>query len=709
MKKRLIILAAAMILTACNGTAATSSLSEASSVSVASAESSINMASASTGSSSVSAVSLPAKTPKEETPSKMVKYGKFISYRGLLYFTNNNDNKLYTAKPDLSDKKVLIDPFGMIVDISGDYIYYYVSNTLCRAALNGSGKTVLTNDFYGSIQYTDQWIYYNNYNEDLLRLSKINGKIETLGSKKIFVYANDNNSVFIMNYDEKKLYSLPDSKSSLSLVYSGDFNFMNWNNDIVYIGTKTGLYTVDLKTHAQQKLNDLYIINLSVNENGIFFLNDKLILCKMEFDKTDVTYLSKGSVEQQRYFSNKTKYYYIKDGWLYYLTGDDNFMLYRVSLDGKTTQQLTDKTVGAVNFFGNTIYYTHMEYNRNLDIITMRYEKSVQSMKPDGSDKKLFYDFSGIKNVNPGFTFTDQYIIYSTTVTTPQKQMKCDLNGKSITQVAEPEIPVYSVYIPELITPDFRFYAKGNCIYCSNPDGSDETQISTVWGDYFKFHNGWLYFMKDFGLFRTRKGQMEEQLTTGLSFSKYTISSEKLIFIVNDAGHTIYTMNLDGTDLKSLVSEKNMYMIGVENGWVYYVIHDYTSNLHTINKIKVDGTGITTLVKTDNDNIIMTYPILVDGWLYGSNGQNPGRFSRVNCTTGEIQLLQKSVANDFISNGDYIYYTNNDRHIYRISKKDLSVKCMLPQPVNSFTIVNNQIYFVTPDIRNTTYHSYKIS
>ena len=193
-------------------------------------------------------------------------------------------------------------------------------------------------------------------------------------------------------------------------------------------------------------------------------------------------------------------------------------------------------------------------------------------------------------------------------------------------------------------------------LYKMRPDGEeleclcDTTEFP---GGSFNIVDGYIYFGCE-GKYSISKNEIERIYDTHYP-TAYTVNVyENRIYFCDD--DTIYSINTDGEDKKSLYEVETIYMI-VEDGWIYF---QNRSN-YNYYKMKTDGSE---LQEMENINNILNFD---DEWFYVSatfNGQE-GRYKlKKNGTEYKLIYLYDDVS--LGTNGTYIF--NNT--IYTLNKAD---------------------------------------
>lgn len=276
---------------------------------------------------------------------------------GRVFFSNSYDNgTLYSMNADESDITKISDSIVKSINIGGDYIYYYMSDSNASAGLGfvrrvigiyrsdkeGGEITTLSRNPAGTLLLVDNALYFQNLPDTGgITLSKINidGTEETvLSTDKIYpascvngnIYYNDNtNSHFLYRWDT--------NTDSTSLVVK----YNMWNpirqGDYIYfmdILENYRLCRYNLNENKIEVITSDRIDTFNVTEQYIFYQKSSETspaLIRVTLDGSEEIILAEGTYNN----INATSQY------VYFQEFGNNIITYRVSLNGTEVSEFT--------------------------------------------------------------------------------------------------------------------------------------------------------------------------------------------------------------------------------------------------------------------------------------------------------------------------------------------------------------------------------
>lgn len=190
-------------------------------------------------------------------------YGNYVYYQ---HYDQEEGLLLYAAKIDGSEDKKLLDEPCAPYAVSDNTIYYagYKSDhSIHSLNINGSGDSILYDGNCTSVTKQGEYLYFMDMNDNysLKRISVNGGTPETLVSDRLATYnvSEDGSTVYcqIDNGNDNGLYALDIDTMSLSLIASGDFNYLNLTTDYLFYEEydQSKLYILDLATGASEEWN----------------------------------------------------------------------------------------------------------------------------------------------------------------------------------------------------------------------------------------------------------------------------------------------------------------------------------------------------------------------------------------------------------------------------------------------------------------------
>lgn len=270
--------------------------------------------------------------------------------------------------------------------------------------------------------------------------------------------------------------------------------------------------------------------------------------------------------------------------WIYYrrITRYDPTtpgMIYKIRKDGSGDTKLNDDKSYYINVLNGWIYYSDL--NR------------IYKIRTDGSEQTLLTNEFGQLNVSGNW-------IYYNSSADGNKIYKISIDGTNKTKLNDDSSSSLN------IVQDWIYYrnAADRKMYKVRIDGTGRQKLNDVivWGS-VKIIDGWIYY-SDYGtqtdtwnIFRMKlDGTNITRLSTD-SIERFNISGGYIYYtkIVDVPGGDLYKMRVDGTN-KMAFNIRNVIQLNVIGDWVYYLTMNKTTY-----KVRVDGTGNTTMYPIDSD------------------------------------------------------------------------------------------------------------
>lgn len=275
------------------------------------------------------------------TGGNLNNHGLFCENDGWIYFSNSyNQSKLYKMKTDLSEVTQLTDVPVEYINVYDDTVYFYQTP-------GAEGQIFGLGGLYG-ICYTD-----------------INGKTG------------------LNNIDKAICNGL--------ILYGPHLYYQHYENT-----EGLTLYKAEPDKSGKAKISDKDV-NITCPLNGKFLCYDKdNQYCLSAYnEETDKMELISGKIRA---------YNIIKEGdYLYYMSVDDHYKIYRYSLSSGNIEKITDFTVDIFNVYGDYIF-AQLNSETNPQLVHMKSDGSHQSVVAEGnftninctSTYTFFYNFEGI-------------------------------------------------------------------------------------------------------------------------------------------------------------------------------------------------------------------------------------------------------------------------------------------------------------------------
>lgn len=243
------------------------------------------------------------------------------------------------------------------------------------------------------------WIYYSGNRQnsikgdsqiisELYRVKNDSSRIEKLCNdfaqkiwiKDDWVYyinykgLNKNNCLYRIKKDGKTREQITEDTPTY-VVFDGEYiyysEYINKNNS-----SNFAMYKIKSDGSEKQRIGDDHGIGLYKVGNWIYYENvdDNFKIYRMSIDGGDKKLICGDSA---------VNYMNVVGNWIYYCNNDDNNNLYRIKVDGGEKQKLNCDNSRNINIVGEYIYYSGMNEN---DIGVL------YKIKTDGSEKKMLSD-----------------------------------------------------------------------------------------------------------------------------------------------------------------------------------------------------------------------------------------------------------------------------------------------------------------------------
>lgn len=160
----------------------------------------------------------------------------------------------------------------------------------------------------------------------------------------------------------------------------------------------------------------------------------------------------------------------------------------------------------------------------------------------------------------------------------------------------------------------------------------------------------------------------------------------KMFFINWNDNHRLYSMSINGTDLKKLTEESVSCLNGID-GWIYYTNFNDGDRLY---RIREDGSKRSKIYKWKSQ-----YVNMCGEWLYLSNGNDHNKLYKIKIDgSDEKQLNNDESMNVIVSNG-WIYYNNKTDNgaLYRIRTDGMERTKLADLGNGNFLVEGDRIYF----------------
>lgn len=234
---------------------------------------------------------------------------------------------------------------GAMVAVQDQWIYYENSNdddSIYKVRTDGSMKTRVNNDRSARINVLGDWIYYSNL--------------------------DDNGNIYKIRTDGSNRTRLNDEECRVINVVGDWIYYVNKDdNDRIYKIRTDGSNRTMVGDDSVRRINVVsgWIYYVNKNDNGYIY--------RIRTDGSDRTRIN----------NDKSAYINVVDDWIYYSNSDDGGKLYKVRTDGRNRTRLNNDESDWINVSGDWIYY-----------INMSDEWYVYRIRTDGSNRSLVIDCS---------------------------------------------------------------------------------------------------------------------------------------------------------------------------------------------------------------------------------------------------------------------------------------------------------------------------
>ncbi len=491
-------------------------------------------------------------------------FSRINPYGGLWRMRTDTAEREQISKEDVGT----LFAVGNLIYTQSGYVYNLIDETYKEAAW----ATASRHNLIGAFIVYDDKIIKTNPGYATLTIINVNGyvikELPEQNDVNERINAIDGWIYYIHNADsEYRLYKVRFDGTNRTVVASGvNFDYVIDNNVLYYknINDWNKLYSKDLETGVETKLSDVEV--MSINSTS-----------------TKVSYVS------------LVDYY-----------------VYEVDKDGKNTKKISSTTTINNWILGDYLYTrdNHLYNNLNrLSLSTLKTEElfgNILKINPVSNPADLLKG-NGVSS----FEFEKDGWIYTTTGKGIYK-MKTDGTSKTkISEINAHKMVVISDWIY------FINYDHLNWIYRMKLDGSEVGLVSNHPSSHFIVKDEWIYF-EAYTLDRVRTdGTGYTNLAYSLSGDinpPFFIENNKIIYQVrlDDYFTQIMRCDLDGKNNAKLLQGIN-YLFNVENGWIYYDVHDFSGmDPHTIYRIDFSGQHKTRMIDESRIDVIGTY----DSWVY---------------------------------------------------------------------------------------------
>jgi hypothetical protein len=473
---------------------------------------------------------------------------KFIIYDNYIYYVNMDDsNNIYRMNLDGSGRKRITSEKGCFnLYITDSYIFYSSDKGFYRINRNGIGKLKLSSYKVKDIVSDSKYLYYiNNSNLQIFKSNYDGTNLTRLCYDNAVSLTISGNVLYYQNqYDQNKLYAITTKGKAKTIIVNEAINNPTIvDDDLYYTSDKSEgyvLHKVKLKELEEELVNPDSVGNTTgniVNDAFTAFNDISFYLCDPWLYRAPKAFQYMSELRQYTYKDRNDFYGINLVGDYIYCTGakhvsDSNYSsgIYKIKADGTQPPiQLTNMNADYLTVIGNWMYFTVGSFDN------ISYGSgSICKMKTDGSE---FTVISGSK----------------------YGSARClSVIGDSI----------YFVNIKDNYS-----------IYRMNLDGGDVKRLSAdgmvytfhVYGDDIYYHN-----LNNRSIMKMPKAGGEGTVILSMVYPKMYVYQDRIYYFGfngsdgHDGRTSLYSSNLDGTEVTFLRSEVLPEYINITNGYVYF-------------------------------------------------------------------------------------------------------------------------------------------
>lgn len=249
--------------------------------------------------------------------------GLFAESDGKVYFSNAYDNGcLYSMNADETDLKKLSNEPVNSINVSGNFLYYYMNSQdggsglgfvvrtygIYRSKTNGKDTQCLDRTASINMLLTGDYLYYQRYNnKDFTKLYKIktDKSEKTLVSDVIINPSACNNGIIYFSGTGKDhyLYALDTRTDTISTVFQGNLCFPSYHQGYIYymdISSDYRLCRYSLSENTVEILTNDRVDTFNVGDSFIYYQKNSVsdpALMRMRLDGSNPEIIAPGNYE----------------------------------------------------------------------------------------------------------------------------------------------------------------------------------------------------------------------------------------------------------------------------------------------------------------------------------------------------------------------------------------------------------------------------
>lgn len=537
---------------------------------------------------------------------------------------------------DLNSDKI-IDLFD-IVTLSKSYGLSY-ANSIHSGNVGGN----INNG--GEYGFRNGWLYTNTMDTILIK-TNLQGTVKewlfgnqyarsiNVTDSYVFYISGLDGNIYRTNLDGNDTICLNKNHQVRSFtVYRDYIYYINFNdNDRVYkMNLQGGEITALTQDYGCKELN--------VTEDSIYYINENFKICRADKDGKNRNIISQDNCSE-----------FLVDGdSIYYTNAFMNHSLYKMNVDGTDVIKLNDDDTRNININDDVLYYSNNDDSGKM-----------YAIRSDGRLRTKLTDESAIK-----IHIVEDYVYYKTgnEGTSTRRINKATLTEEVSSDQTMGNLPE-NIYLKALVASNGKYYYEldeGNSeIYRYNMDGTGKTLIHSDIKIYcINLVGDWIYY-------------------TGTNpHNNYT--------------YGIYKVRADGSGGRIEVSRDATEFMVVEGDWIYYIPCSEYSERDPMKKVRVDGTGTTTIDKKDFE--VGYYFTIAGEYIYLVN--NNHEIVKMKKDGSDKSKIASNVRYMSVLGSKIYFSSTTDEKIRYIPITGGPDTIVINEDVNSFAIYNNKLYYTS--------------
>ena len=229
-------------------------------------------------------------------------------------------------------------------------------------------------------------------------------------------------------------------------------------------------------------------------------------------------------------------------------------------------------------------------------------------------------------------------------------------------------------------------------IYKMRLDGSDKTKLNDDPSSSLGLIDGVIYYRTASGVYSIdADGGNQKNIFMG-TVEDMKIADGRIYFKSAEDKLHLYSMAMDGTDLKRENEIEETYNLNLWDGRMYWSNNDDARKLYSAN---IDGSDMRVLTNSTAEKLCVT-----DGWIFYYD-MNKYEERAINLETNEAYTVFPSGFTDpTISEHGVIAKMNNDLHLYRAQLGSSGMNMLVDEDVSNICIVGDYVFYRGDDHQN---------